>query len=316
MMDKSFYGLPNVIEAQQFERDWMEKNLFPLSTEMEKVVAAGGSDVLRGKLMALIFTEPSTRTSISFEMAMKRQGGMVVERENASQLSSMVKGESDADMYTVLAGYRPDVIVIRHHEEGAAARAAKICCVPVINAGDGKGQHPTQALLDLYTIQKELGHIDGISIAMVGDLMNGRTVRSLSYLLGKFNGVTIYFVSPACAQMGVDIKRYLDRHGVRFSECTDLRKVAPHVDVIYQTRIQKERGTSFDQHDQSLGHFLVDDKILELMHKDAVIMHPLPRVKEIATSVDRDPRAAYFRQAENGLYVRMALLKMILAETK
>lgn len=313
MHDKQFFGLPHVIEAQQFSRSWLEEELFPLAHEMEKVAQQGGSEVLHGKIMALVFTEASTRTSISFEMAMKRLGGGVIERENAEKISSLFKGESWADMMTVVGGLSPDVIVIRHHEEGAAACATKVSGVPVINAGDGKGQHPTQSLLDIYTIKKELGRINGISIAMVGDLLNGRTVRSLSYLLGKFEGVKIYFVAPPCLQMKPDIKAYLERHSVNFTELNDVREAAPLVDVVYQTRIQKERGSTYDQTDPSQGYFLVDPDTVSLMKKKSIIMHPLPRVDEITVEVDRDPRAAYFRQAANGLFVRMALLKMILA---
>jgi aspartate carbamoyltransferase catalytic subunit len=285
-----------------------------MAKQMEAVIAAGGNEELRGKLMLLIFTEPSTRTSISFEMAMKRQGGMVVEREDATRISSMAKGEEGDDMFTVCGGYKPDVMVIRHHLEGVAARATKVAGgVPIINAGDGKGQHPTQALLDLYTIKKELGRVNGISIAMVGDLLNGRTVRSLSYLLGKFEGVRIYFVAPPCLQMQGDIRDYLERHGVAFANLNDVREAAPLVDVIYQTRIQTERGSSYDQNDPSQGYFKIDCDTLTVMKPKAIIMHPLPRVGEIDPAVDKDKRAAYFRQAQNGLFVRMALLKMILA---
>ena len=202
--------------------------------------------------------------------------------------------------------------MLRHYEDGASKEAAKVSTVPIINAGDGRSEHPTQALLDVVTINKELGKIDGVRIAMVGDLQNGRTVRSLSYLLGKFNGVQIDFVSPPGAQMKPDIKMYLDKHGVKFTESTDLREVAPCVNVIYATRIQKERGTDFEINDRNLGYFTVDKQILNLMKKDAIVMHPLPRVNEISPEVDNDPRAAYFRQVANGLSVRMALLKIIL----
>jgi aspartate carbamoyltransferase catalytic subunit len=198
--------------------------------------------------------------------------------------------------------------------------------VPIINAGDRQpddcppspfaGQHPTQAFLDVFTIQERLGGIDGVSIAMVGDLINGRTVRSLSYLLGKFKGVTIYFVSPKHAQMRQDVKDYLDRHNIRWCEVTDLREVAGLVDVVYQTRTQKECGTTIDRNDHSMGYFIVDCEILRLMKKDAIVMHPLPRVDEIGPEVDADPRAVYLNeQVKAGLYTRMALLKMILAPT-
>jgi len=309
----------HIIEAQQFDRPWLEEELFPLAKEMEKVVKEGGSNILSGKRMITLFYEPSTRTRVSFEMAMDMMGGKVVfSTENARQFSSAAKGETLEDTIKVLNSYHPDVIILRYDEEDGTKRAAEVSSVPIINAGDGSGQHPTQALLDLFTIQKELGRIDGISIAMVGDLARGRTVRSLSYLLAKFPNVKIYYVSPEVAQMRDDIKDYLKRHRVWFEEGNDLREVAPQVDIIYQTRTQKERGTLLDETrsspDEKIGSFcLVNQEVLDLMKKEAIVMHPLPRVNEIALEVDKDPRAAYFRQAENGLYIRMALLKMILS---
>ena len=312
-MDAQFDGWPHIVDTRQFSREFLENDLFPLAKRIERVLEHGGNEDLKGKIAIMLFFEPSTRTRFSFESAMLLMGGKVLQTENAREFSSFSKGESRPDMIKVICGYRPSVIIIRDHEEGGAELAAKVSSVPIINAGDGRGQHPTQALLDIYTIQKKLGRIDGISIAMVGDLVSGRTVRSLSYLLGKFENVKIFFVSPPCAQMKPDIKEYLTKHNVEFCEGTDLREVAPQVDIIYQTRTQKERGTSFDRNDHSLGYFTVDSTILRLMKKDAIIMHPLPRVDEITTDVDEDPRAAYFDQAENGLYVRMALLKMIIA---
>lgn len=311
--------LHHIIEAQQFDRPWLEEELFPLAKEMEKVVKEGGSNILSGKRMITLFYEPSTRTRISFEMAMDMLGGKVVfSTENARQFSSAAKGETLEDTIRILNGFRPDVIVLRYDEEGGAKRATDISQAPIINAGDGTGQHPTQALLDLYTVQKEIGKIAGTSIAMVGDLARGRTVRSLSYLYAKFPRVKIYFVSPGVAKMRSDIKDYLKKHQVWFEEGNDLREVTPKVEVIYQTRTQKERDTLLDEThlppDEKIGNFcLVNQEVLDLMKKEAIVMHPLPRVDEIAREVDKDPRAAYFRQAENGLYIRMALLKMILA---
>ena len=296
-MSAHFDGWPNILEAQQFTRKWMELEFFPLALEMKKLVLRGILEILRGKVMGTLFYESSTRTRFSFETAMLKQGGNVVSTENAREFSSTVKGETIEDTIRTLCQYYLDVIVIRHYEDGAAARAAAVSSVPIVNAGDGKGQHPTQALLDVLTIMIELGHIDDIKIAMVGDLINGRTVRSLSYLLAKFSGVKIYFVAPECAQMRPDIKDYLVKHAVEFEELTDLRDVAGQVDVIYQTRSQKERGTSFDRNDRSIGFFDINKTILNLMKQDAIIMHPLPRVDEINTEVDADPRAAYFRQA-------------------
>jgi len=304
----------HILEAQQFNRDFLEKKLFPLVKEMEKIAKEGSSDILVGKRMITLFYEPSTRTRASFEIAMDMLGGKVVfSTENARRFSSAAKGETLEDTIRVLNGYHPDVIILRYDEEGGAKRAAAVSKVPIINAGDGTGQHPTQALLDLWTIQKEIGRVSGTSIAMVGDLARGRTVRSLSYLYGKFPEVKIYFISSIATRMKDDIKDYLKRHQVWFEEGNDLKKVAPKVDVIYQTRTQKERGTLLE--DKTENFCLVNQEVLNLMKKDAIILHPLPRNEEITPEVDEDPRAAYLRQAENGLYVRMALLKMILAES-
>jgi len=259
-----------------------------------------------------VFYEPSTRTRLSFESAMMRLGGRVISTENAREFSSAAKGETLEDTIRIVDGYA-DVIVLRHYESGAAERAARVSSVPIINAGDGPGQHPTQALLDLYTIEKELGHVDGISIAMVGDLANGRTVRSLCYLLAKYKDVKMYFVAPDVVRMRDDIKEYLKRHRIPFYEEEDLKEVASKVDVIYQTRIQKERfGDRIEDYERARGVYIINHEILDAMKPDAIIMHPLPRVDEIAPEVDEDPRAAYFRQAQNGLYIRMALLKMVL----
>lgn len=304
--------LTHVLKAQQFTRPWLEE-FFPLAQQMEKRVKLGGSDDLAGKRMISFFEEPSTRTRASFEIAMHMLGGGVIfSTENAMEFSSRAKGESIEDTIRVLCGYSPDVIVYRSRDEGMAKRAAKFSSVPIINAGDGPEEHPTQALLDLYTIAKEKGRIDGISIAMCGDLAVGRTVRSLSRLLTKFSGIRIHFVSPEVVRMRDDIKKDLVKHKVWFRESDDLEKVAPLVDVVYQTRIQKERGSIVSRYGQGL--FKINQDILDLMKKDAIVMHPLPRVDEISVEVDTDPRAAYFRQAENGLYVRMALLNKILGQ--
>jgi len=303
--------IKHIIEARQFERKWLEKELFPLAKEMEEIAKRGGSDVLKEKKMISFFYEPSTRTRCSFEAAMTLLSGRVIfSTENARQFSSAAKGETLEDTIRILNGYYPDVIVLRYDKEGGAKIAAQFSSVPIINAGDGTGEHPTQALLDIYTIQKELGKIDGISIAMVGDLARGRTVHSLSYLLGQFSNIKIYFVSPKSLKMKDEIKEYLKKQNIIFSEETDLKKVASLVDVIYQTRTQKERGSMLGD---SEGFYIVNQEILNLMKKEAMIMHPLPRLDEISPDVDKDPRAAYFRQAENGLYVRMALLKMMLS---
>lgn len=312
-MSVQFDGWPHVVCAQQFSRAWLEGEFLPLTDEMERIFGEGGCDVLRGKRAVLLFYQPSTRTRMSFEMAMRCLGGEVAfASDNAGEFSSAAKGETFRDSLLVVNRYRPDVIVIRYNREMGLEFITDVSRAPVINAGDREpGQHPTQALLDLRTVHKRRGRIDGLKIAMVGDLRNGRTVRSLSYLLGKFNGVEIYFVSPQGAQMGDDVKAYLHRHDVRFRELTDLREVAPIVDVVYQTRVQVECGTNFKRDG---GYYIVDWTVLDLLRKDAVIMHPLPRVDEITVDVDNDPRAAYLTdQIDSGFVTRMALLKMILA---
>ncbi|HUZ47123.1 MAG TPA: aspartate carbamoyltransferase [Terriglobia bacterium] len=303
--------LHHVIEAQQFDLPTMN-HLFSVTEEMERVVARGGTDDFHSRLMASLFYEPSTRTRFSFEAAMQRLGGRVISTENAAEFSSVAKGETLEDTVRIMNGY-VDVIVLRHNEVGAAKRAAAVSRVPVINAGDGAGQHPTQALLDLYTIRKEIGSIDGLKIAMVGDLAQGRTVRSLAYLLSKFKDVKMYFVAPSLLKMKEDILEHLRERGTWFAEDAMLDRVLPEVDVVYQTRVQKERfGDRIADYESCRDVYVINQASLELMKSDAIIMHPLPRLGEIAMEVDQDRRAAYFRQAQNGLFVRMALLATLL----
>ncbi|XP_068658983.1 aspartate carbamoyltransferase, chloroplastic-like [Aristolochia californica] len=306
------FQLDDVIEAQQFDRDILNA-IFEVAWEMEKIEKnSSNCQILRGYLMATLFYEPSTRTRLSFESAMKRLGGEVLTTENAREFSSAAKGETLEDTIRTVEGYS-DIIVMRHFESGAARRAASTAGIPVINAGDGPGQHPTQALLDVYTIGREIGKLDGISVALVGDLANGRTVRSLAYLLGKYQDVKFYFVAPDVVKMKDDIKEYLTSKGIEWEESTDLMEVAAKCDVVYQTRIQRERfGERIDLYEEARGKYIVDCKMLNVLQKHAVIMHPLPRLDEITVDVDEDPRAAYFRQAKNGLYIRMALLKLLL----
>ena len=306
--------LNHIVEAQQFDRTTMAE-IFEVAREMEQVVQHYGSNLLARRVMATLFYEPSTRTRLSFESAMTRLGGDVVTTESAQEFSSAAKGETLEDTIRIVAGYA-DVIVLRHFESGASRRAAAVSPVPIINAGDGPGQHPTQALLDVYTIQREIGRLDEICIAMVGDLANGRTVRSLCYLLAKFENPHIIFVAPSVVQMRDDIKDYLRRHDIGFEEADDLAEVAARADVIYQTRIQRERfGDRIGEYEEARGQYVIDRSILDCMQEHAIVMHPLPRVDEIvAEEVDGDPRAAYFRQAHNGLYIRMALLRLVLVD--
>lgn len=305
--------LHHIIEAQQFDLATLA-DLFQITEKMEKVVERGGAKNYDNRIMATLFYEPSTRTRFSFETAMHRLGGRVISTENAKEFSSVSKGETLEDTIRIMNGYA-DVIVLRHSEVGASRRAAAVSRAPIINAGDGVGQHPTQALLDLYTIRKEIGSIDGLRIAMVGDLAQGRTARSLAYLLSKFHDIKMYFVAPEVLRMKEDILTHLREHNVWFSEEPVLAKVLPEVDVVYQTRIQKERfGDRIADYENCRGVYIINEECLAAMKQKAIIMHPLPRLDEITMAVDRDPRAAYFRQAQNGLYVRMALLSLVLEQ--
>ncbi|MEK6885859.1 MAG: aspartate carbamoyltransferase [Nanoarchaeota archaeon] len=299
--------LKHLIEAQQLT----PSVLFSLFLDAEDIRKNPWkySDKLKGKVLATLFYEPSTRTRLSFESAMMHLGGNVLSTENAKEFSSAIKGESMEDTIRVVSSYA-DGVVIRHYEEGTSKRAADISKVPVINAGDGKGQHPTQALLDVYTIYRELGRLENIKIAMVGDLASGRTARSLCYLLGKFNNIEIIFVSPDNLRMKDDIKEYLNRHGVIFSESNNLDKVLGEVDVVYITRIQKERIT-LEDYEKACGKYIITEKELALMKLNSIVMHPLPHTEEISLPLEveqNDKRVAYFRQSQNGLYIRMALL--------
>ena len=264
-----------------------------------------------GRILATIFYEPSTRTRLSFESAMIRLGGQVISTENAREFSSAIKGETVEDTIMMASGYA-DAIVFRHYEQGAAARAAAVSPVPVLNAGDGPGEHPTQALLDLYTIRHELGRMDNLRIALVGDLRYGRTARSLALLSRLTEGVELVFVSPPQVPMGRDVRDALTEAEVPFRDETDLASVLPAVDVVYQTRVQKERFEREDEYHEVKGTYVLDGRMYERLNPDAIVLHPLPRVDEIHPEVDADPRSAYFRQARNGVFIRMALLDYVL----
>lgn len=314
----------HILEVKQFKERMLLEEVFFMSKEMEDLEKIGNNSnndryarlslpqSPRKKILATLFYEPSTRTRLSFESAMLRLGGEIIGTEDARVFSSMTKGETLLDTIRVIGSYA-DVIVLRHYEEGSSKRAAKISSVPIINAGDGTGQHPTQTLVDIYTIQKELGRIDHLNVGLVGDLLYGRTVHSLTYLLSQQQGIKLYFVSPEEIGMPRDIIHYLeDETDVKFEKTTDLKEVASMVDILYVTRIQKERFRNAQDYNKLKGAYVLDKEILSLMKKGSRIMHPLPRVDEIPVEIDLDPRAAYFRQAHNGLFVRMALLKMIL----
>jgi len=298
----------HLIESQKLDIETIF-NLFQQVDELRDSI----KKPLSGKILATLFYEPSTRTRLSFESAMLKLGGDVISTENAKALSSAIKGESLQDTIRIVSSYA-DAIVIRHYEEGAAKEAATVSSVSVINGGDGSGQHPTQALLDLYTIWKEIGGIDNLTIAMVGDLKNGRTVRSLCYLLGKFRNVKIIFISPKNLAIKNDIKDYLKRHKVKYEEQADFNKYLPLADVVYMTRIQKER-MSDREYKKAAGIYRITKENLQLLKESARLLHPLPHVEEIELPLaieQTDRRVAYFRQAENGLYIRMAVLLYLL----
>ena len=298
----------HVVEVSQFERDDLEL-VFQRADQMRSV--SKGESSLNGHILATVFYEPSTRTRLSFESAMLRLGGQVVSTENASEFSSAIKGETVEDTIRIINGYA-DAIVIRHHEQGSARKAASVSAIPIINAGDGPGEHPTQALLDLYTIRHELGRMDNLRVALVGDLRFGRAVRSLAMLFTRTTGCELIFVSPPAVPMGEDVRGALNAAAVPFRDEPDLNRALGEADVVYQTRVQRERFATDADYQASTGIYLIDQRAMNAMKADAVLLHPLPRVDEIPVEVDSDPRAAYFRQAHNGVYVRMALLDLLL----
>ena len=300
--------LKNLVESQQLDVDTIF-DLFKSAELLRKHVNSFSNK----KIMATLFYEPSTRTRLSFESAMLRLGGEIISTENAKEFSSAVKGESLEDTIRVVSMYS-DIIVLRHFENGAAKKAASVSSIPIINAGDGSSQHPTQALLDLYTIWREIGNIDGTTIVIVGDLKYGRTVRSLCYLLGKFKNVKIIFIAPPNLSVKDDIKDYLNRHNISFEEQTELNKYLPQADIVYVTRIQKER-MSDEEYKSAKNLYKIDQTNFNLLKESARLMHPLPHVEEISLPVEieqNDKRVAYFRQAQNGLYIRMALIYYLL----
>jgi len=297
----------HVVSSSQFDRAFLD-SLFDRASGLAEV----RDRRLGGRIMASLFYEPSTRTRLSFESAMLRLGGSVIGTEAAREFSSAIKGETLEDTIRMAATYA-DVIVLRHDEAGAAARAAAVSTVPVINAGDGPGEHPTQSLLDLYTIDRELHHIEGLHVAVCGDLRHGRTARSLTLLLSLYPGVRITFVAPETVQIGEDVRAALDERSVPYALTDRLAGISTEVDVIYQTRIQRERFADPAELERVRGAIRIDAALMAELPATAIVLHPLPRVDEVAAEVDADPRAAYFRQAANGVAIRMALLELVLA---
>jgi aspartate carbamoyltransferase catalytic subunit len=303
----------HVVYSQQFDRNILQ-HLFERADQFRKRIEEPSERVAltqlyRGKMLFSVFYEPSTRTRMSFSAAAEHLGMSVVTTENAREFSSAIKGETLEDTIRVLCEYYPDAIALRHYENGAAERAAAVSTVPIINAGDGSGQHPTQALLDLYTIHQALGTIDGLTVTIGGDLANGRTARSLAYLLAKFDNIRIRFIAPPELRMGEDIKEHLNEKAVPFKEQYALEDALSISDVVYWTRVQRERlkpGVA-----QSSAFVIGREQVAQLK-PNAILMHPLPRLDEIPPEIDSDPRAWYFRQAGNGMLIRMALLEWIL----
>jgi aspartate carbamoyltransferase catalytic subunit len=303
----------DIISVNQFDRDKLAY-IFTRSHEMRELVErVGASDLLKGYVLACLFYEPSTRTSASFIAAMERLGGGVIPITQGVQFSSVSKGESLPDTIRTLEQYS-DVIVLRHPEVGSAKLAADYASVPVVNAGDGAGEHPTQALLDLFTIREELGRIDGLKVAMVGDLRYGRTVHSLTRLLMQYDDISLRFVSPETLRLPMALMNEIIDRGIKVRETHDVADVIENADVLYVTRIQKERFSDPKQYEEVKDCYEITAELMTRAKEKMVVMHPLPRVGEIHYHVDDDPRAAYFRQVKNGMYVRMALLAAVLGK--
>lgn len=304
----------HVLSADQFERDTLGaifKHAQDMSWELNP-----SNDHRRelaerhvGQQVCSLFYEPSTRTRISFESAAAKLGMGVISTENAELFSSAAKGETLEDTIRVLDGYGFSAIIMRHKETGAANRAAAVSKTPVINAGDGAGEHPTQSLLDVFTIYDSFKRVDDLNIVIGGDLKYGRTARSLAKILAKYDNNHITFISVPEFQIGDDIKTLLDESGTTYTETSDMHEPMHDADVVYWTRLQEERISEAD--DLPSESLTINAGTLEILPKDSIIMHPLPRVGEIDPAIDSDPRAQYFKQAENGLYVRMALLDAI-----
>jgi aspartate carbamoyltransferase catalytic subunit len=308
--DNGFFG-QDILSVRQFDRGKLDY-IYRVADEMRSLVKRfGKANLLDGKILANLFYEPSTRTSSSFQAAMLRLGGRCISI-NEVHYSSVTKGESLPDTVRTLESYC-DLTVLRHPQKGAAETAARYARKPLINAGDGTGEHPTQALLDIYTIEDDLQRLNGLKVAMMGDLRYGRTVHSLTRLLSLYD-TQFYFVSPEILRMPDYILDEVRASGHKFAELGDVDDVISEVDVLYVTRVQKERFEDPAQYEELKDYYVVDLELMAQAKQDMIVMHPLPRVYEIAMEVDDDPRAAYFRQMENGMYIRMSLLAAVLGK--
>jgi aspartate carbamoyltransferase catalytic subunit len=296
-----------IISAKQFNREDIEYIL----KKAKEMLEIKNSNLLHGRILATLFFEPSTRTRLSFESAMYRLGGSVI-GFHSGDVSSIKKGESIADTIRTVENYS-DCIVIRHSLEGAARMASKFSKVPVINAGSGSGEHPTQALLDLLTITEEIGSLDGLNVGLMGDLKYGRTVHSLSILLSNF-AINIYFISPKELRMRNRDKDFLQQRQVKYKEITDYRKILNILDVLYMTRIQKERFVDLEEYERIKGFYIFEEEDLKATKDNFRLLHPLPRITEISPKVDNSEKALYFKQTYYGIPMRKALLAELMVE--
>ena len=301
----------NVLSISDFSKEELLK-VTDVAAEIDRNLAIF-SDALKGKIVATLFFEPSTRTRMSFQAAMQRMGGSVIGFSDVST-SSLKKGESLPDTIKVVSGYC-DVIVMRHPDAGSVAKAAEDASVPVINAGDGPREHPTQTILDVYTIMKERGNLENLKVGFVGDLKHGRTVHSLVTAMSHFNS-EFYFVSNESLKMPEEYLKNLKSRGVKYREETDLLKVSKELDVIYVTRVQSERFENRQDYENSKKGYKLDASLAESIRENAIILHPLPRVDELDPELDKLKQSIYFKQAHNGIPVRMALLGLVLGKIK
>jgi aspartate carbamoyltransferase catalytic subunit len=297
----------DVVSVLDFSHEEIDQ-IFRVAQRLEPL-AKEGTNLLKGKVLATLFFEPSTRTRLSFETAMHRLGGATIGFAEPSA-TSMSKGETLADTVRVVENYA-DVLVVRHPLEGSSRLAADYSNVPVINAGSGSEEHPTQAFLDFYTVLRELGKVEGLNIALVGDLKYGRTVHSLAYLLSRYD-VNLTFVSPPSLRIREEVSSDLKKLGIKFKETTDIKEVLAQADVLYLTRIQKERFPDLGEYEKVRGYYRITTDLLKDVKSNMIILHPLPRVDEIDADVDLTPHAKYFKQAFYGLVTRMALLALVL----
>ena len=305
---KNISPYKHIIASQQFDEKFLFE-VFKLTDKIKKNPKKF-SNTLNGKIIILFFYEPSTRTRLSFESAVLRLGGKISSTENAKNFSSFIKGETIQDTITMLNTYG-DFIILRHFEDDIFYRILEKIKIPYINAGSGKSQHPTQGLLDTYTIFEEFKTLENLNVCVCGDLLRGRTCNSLVYILSKFKNNKFYFVSPKNSKIKDKLKKYLQKKNIFFEETENLTEILKKVDVLYMTRIQKERFENLKEYEKIKEQFILDNKKANSMKKTAIIMHPLPRINEIPIEIDKNKRARYFKQAENAIYVRMAILKIL-----